>query len=165
MVTASVGAKAEVLEASLQKMAGRQTGYDFVICSDERKRKMGQRAAQIDHRNADFGDRACCLHVLNSCDDTIAFPSLEPWRRSITEALRPEIGGPITSLPIVAGDTSYHPTAIGPCCFDQDGYMTHIDSMIILVAKPLSISIKILSFIAKDFFSKVNAVTCIMNLE
>lgn len=62
-------------------------------------------------------------------------------------------------------EASYRPTAIGPCCFDQDGYMTHIDSMIILVAKPLSESIKFLPFFAKKFFSEVNAVICRMSSE
>jgi hypothetical protein len=76
MVTVSVPAQAEVLEASFQKMAGGQSGYSPVICSYERERKIRQRAAQIDYGNADFSDHACCLHILDSCDDTIAVPLL-----------------------------------------------------------------------------------------
>jgi hypothetical protein len=68
--------------------------------------------------------------------------------------LRLEIGGPSASLPVVVGDASYNPTAVGPGCFDQDGYMTHINPVLILVARLLSISINFLPIIANNFSSE-----------
>src|ERR1700758_4449417 len=81
------------------------------------------RRANVDHRQVSGDHSILDLLILDSSNDAVSAPVVEPRRRLITPALLGKMDFPVRSFPHVSSNPNQQAAAIGIRSFDQQRHL------------------------------------------
>ncbi len=107
-------AEPEVPKPSLPQVFHGQLGHRAVVDFDQRQPQVADRRAEIHHRHAEPHHQLGALAVADPGQDAVAFPTPQPGRGRIVQAVRLKVERPPRVLAVILGHAAQQPPAVGP---------------------------------------------------